>query len=172
MRCISLQEGRKIKGDSSDHSNYIWLAVAAGVIVAFGAAWRANSAAAAVVAAPTSYLAPAALDSLGRYLRPVALTAARRPAESAELFAREDYLAQPAGAEREDRGPVTPAAPGARWVVSAILLMDAQRMAVVNDSVVVVGSTLPGGARVVEIESDRVVLQESGGSRRVISLNR
>ena len=45
-------------------------------------------------------------------------------------------------------------------------------MAVVNDSVVVVGSTLPGGARILEIQSDRVVLQESGGARRVVSLNR
>lgn len=109
---------------------------------------------------------------MGRYLRPVALTAARRPTEAAELFAREDYYARP---EREamDVVPSAPAAPaGSRWVVSAILLTDARSMAVVNDSVVVVGSTLPGGARIVEIQSDRVVLQEAGGGRRVISLNR
>lgn len=159
-----------------DHSNYIWLAVAAGVIVAFGAAWRTNAAAAAVVRAPKSYIAPSALDSLGRYLRPIALTAARGPGQAAELFVRDDYYAQPAPRERSSGGlsgssaPSGPARP--RWVVSAILLMDARRMAVVNDSVVVVGSTLPGGARILEIESDRVVLQESGGVRRVVSLNR
>lgn len=139
------------------------------MIVAFGVAWRANSAAAALVNAPKSYTAPATLDSLSRYLRPIALTAARQPARAAELFAREDYYAQPERAERGYEAPSGPARP--RWVVSAILLTDAQRMAVVNDSVVVVGSTLPGGARIVEIQSDRVVLQE-GGVRRVVSLNR
>ena len=143
------------------------------MIIAFGAAWRANSAAAAVVNAPKRYIEPATLQALSRYLRPVALTAPRRPAEAAELFAREDYYAQPEPVARFDE--LAPAAaPGPsrpRWVVSAILLTDAQRMAVVNDSVVVTGSTLPGGARIVEIQSDRVVLQEAGGGRRVISLN-
>lgn len=143
------------------------------MIVAFGAAWRANSAAAAVVQAPKNYPTPAALDSLARYLRPVALTAARRPAEAAELFVREDYYARPDRADWTDDGARAPSGPvRPRWVVSAILLTDAQRMAVVNDSVVVVGSTLPGGARIVEIQSDRVVLQEAGGARRVVSLNR
>lgn len=140
------------------------------MIIAFGVAWRANSAAAAVVKAPKSYLAPSALDSLGRYLRPIALTAARRPAEPAELFVREDYYARPAPSAQGDSPAARSAGP--RWVVSAILLTDAQRMAVVNDSVVVVGSSLPGRVRVLEIHSDRVVLQESGGGRRVISLNR
>lgn len=129
-----------------------------------------------MVKAPKSYIAPAALDSLGRYLRPIALTSARRPAQAAELFAREDFYAQPERAERESAVAAVPAraAGPARpsWVVSAILLTDAQRMAVVNDSVVVVGSTLPGGARIVEILSDRVVLQEAGGARKVVSLNR
>lgn len=142
------------------------------MIVAFGGAWRANSAAAAVVNAPKRYIAPSALDSLGRYLRPIALTAARGPGQAAELFVREDYYAQPSRAQREYAGEAAAGPARPRWVVSAILLTDARRMAVVNDSVVVVGSTLPGGARIVEIQSDRVVLQEAGGGRRVISLNR
>jgi hypothetical protein len=143
------------------------------VIVAFGVAWRTNAAAAAVVRAPKSYIAPSALDSLGRYLRPIVLTSARGPGQAAELFVRDDYYAQPAPRDRSSGGASAPAGPARpRWVVSAILLTDAQRMAVVNDSVVVVGSTLPGGARIVEIQSDRVVLQESGGARRVVSLNR
>lgn len=160
-------------GDRPDQSNYIWLALVAGLIIAFGVAWRTNSAAAAVAQAPKSYPAPAALDSLRRYLQPIALTSARRPAEATELFIRQDYYAQPDRAEFTDNGARAPSGPTRpRWVVSAILLTDAQKMAVVNDSVVVVGSTLPGGARIVEIQSDRVVLQESGGVRRVISLNR
>lgn len=139
------------------------------MIVAFGVAWRVNSAAAAVARAPKSYIAPAALASLESYLRPIEPTRPR-PAAAAELFAREDYYAQPLRAEREPEAPSGPERP--RWVVSAIVLADAQRMAIVNNSVVMVGSSLPGGARVVEILADRVVLQESGGGRRVISLNR
>lgn len=143
------------------------------MIVAFGGAWRANAAAAAVVRSPKSYIAPSALDSLGRYLRPIAPTAARGPGQAAELFVREDYYARPAPRERSSGGSSATGGPARpRWVVSAILLTDARRMAVVNDSVVVPGSMLPGGARIVEIQSDRVVLQESGGVRRVVSLNR
>lgn len=141
------------------------------MIVAFGVAWRANSAAAAVAKAPTSYVAPAALDSLGRYLRPVALTSARARTEPAELFAREDYYALPGGIGDMDGATATGSA-GELWVVSAILVTDVQRMAIVNNSVVHVGSALAGGARVVEIQPDRVVLQVPGSGRRVISLNR
>lgn len=153
-----------------DRSNYIWLAIVAGVIIAFGTAWRVNSAAAAVAKAPTNYIAPAALDSLGRYLRPVAPTSARASAEPAELFAREDYYALPRGSELSDGAATGDAVE--RWVVSAILVTDARRMAIVNNSVVLVGSTLAGGARVVDIQPDRVVLQIAGSGRRVISLNR
>lgn len=140
------------------------------MIVAFGVAWRVNSAAAAVVNAPASHLAPAALDSLSRYLRPIALTSARRSSDPVELFVKEDFYAQPRdAAPRREDGASAPAS--ARWVVTAIVLTDARRMAVVNDQVVEVGSTV-SGARVVEIQSDRVVLQEAGGARRAISLNR
>jgi type II secretory pathway component PulC len=125
------------------------------------------------VRAPKAYIAPSSLDSLGRYLRPIALTSPRGQQQEAELFVRDDYYVQPTQGERRTSEPSAASGPSRpRWVVSAILLTDAQRMAVVNDSVVVVGSTLPGGARIIEIESDRVVLQESGGARRVVSLNR
>lgn len=143
------------------------------MIIAFGTAWRVNSAAAGIVAAPSSYPDPAALDSLGPYLRPMSLTSTRSGAPN-ELVIPDEYLAQPRD-YGQDYGPAASEpspAPRARWSVSAILLTDLRRMAVVNDSVVVVGATLPGGARVVAIESDHVVLQESGGRRRTISLNR
>lgn len=131
-----------------------------------------NSAAAAVAKAPTSYIAPATLDSLARYLRPVALTSDRARTEPAELFAREDFYAQPREFGAMNDGALVPDSPVQGWVVSAILVTDVQRMAIVNNSVVVVGSTLAGGAQVVDIQPDRVVLQVAGSGRRVISLNR
>lgn len=142
------------------------------MIIAFGVAWRVNAAAAAVVKAPRNYMTPATFDSLGRYLRPVMVTAGRRTREPVELFAREDYYAQPdvgAGFGGDVRS-VAPAAP--RWVVSAIMITDEQRMAIVNNVVVQEGSSLSGGARVIEIQSDRVVLQEAGGKRSMVPLNR
>ena len=57
-----------------------------------------------------------------------------------------------------------------RWNVTAILISDSRRMAVVNEVLVSVGSSVPGGARIVAIEKDHVVLIEPGGARRVVGI--
>ena len=63
--------------------------------------------------------------------------------------------------------PIQPAAPAApRWVVSTIMITDTRRVAVLNGALVTPGQTLSGGARVITIESDRVVLAEANGARR------
>lgn len=56
------------------------------------------------------------------------------------------------------------------WRVSAILVAENRRVAIVNDSAVSVGDPLPGGARVVEIELDFVVLRAASGARTVLRL--
>ncbi|MGI9139479.1 MAG: hypothetical protein ACR2GJ_00010 [Gemmatimonadaceae bacterium] len=148
------------------------LAVALVLIIAFGVGWRVTSAASQFVQVPKTYPSPTELDSLGRYLRPMLLTANRTGTEPSELLSSNEYFG-PVASSGGYQGPsARPAATRPRWVVSAILLTELRRMAVLNDSVVLVGSLLPGGARVVAIESDHVVLQESGGSQRKVSLNR
>ncbi|MBA3645920.1 MAG: hypothetical protein H0W63_07045 [Gemmatimonadaceae bacterium] len=62
-------------------------------------------------------------------------------------------------------GPVGP-----RWVVSTIMLTENRRVAVINSVLANVGTVLPGGARVIAIEPDHVVLMESNGARHEISV--
>jgi hypothetical protein len=57
-----------------------------------------------------------------------------------------------------------------RWVVSTIMITENRRVAVINGVLANVGTTLPGGARVLAIEPDHVVLAEAGGARREISV--
>ena len=60
--------------------------------------------------------------------------------------------------------------PRPAWRVSAILVADNRRVAIVNDSAVSIGDPLPGGAQVVEIELDFVVLRAANGDRTVLRL--
>ena len=62
-------------------------------------------------------------------------------------------------------GPATP-----RWVVSTIMITENRRVAVINGVLANAGTILPGGARVLAIEPDHVVLAEAGGARREISV--
>ena len=62
-------------------------------------------------------------------------------------------------------GPVAP-----RWVVSTIMITENRRVAVINNALASVGTVLPGGARVLAIEPDHVVLVESNGARREVSV--
>jgi len=66
------------------------------------------------------------------------------------------------------RGFTGPAAP--RWTVSTIMITENRRVAVINGVLASVGTSLPGGARVLAIEPDHVVLSEAGGARREISV--
>lgn len=65
-------------------------------------------------------------------------------------------------------GTAAEPAPDVPYRVSAILLADNRRIAIINDSVVAVGDPLPGGATVLQIESDHVVLRSSRGARTVL----
>lgn len=58
----------------------------------------------------------------------------------------------------------------ARWVVSTIMITDSRRVAVINGVLAAPGTVLPGGARVLTIEPDHVVLAEANGVRHEISV--
>jgi len=58
----------------------------------------------------------------------------------------------------------------ARWIVSTIMITESRRVAVVNGLLASPGSVLPGGARVLSIEPDHVVIAEPGGARREVSV--
>lgn len=63
--------------------------------------------------------------------------------------------------------PAAPAAP----VVSLIYLSSEMTRAVINGQMVTVGDTLPGSARVVAIDADRVVI-ETKGRRRILHVDK
>lgn len=57
-----------------------------------------------------------------------------------------------------------------RWIVSTIMITENRRVAVINGVLATAGTVLPGGARVLAIEPDHVVLAESSGARREVSV--
>jgi hypothetical protein len=57
-----------------------------------------------------------------------------------------------------------------KWRVSAILIGGAQRAAIINDVLVRVGDTLPGGTKLTFVEQDRVVLTESNGTAHTVAV--
>jgi MSHA biogenesis protein MshK len=67
-------------------------------------------------------------------------------------------------------GGATPAAPGPRFVLTAVVLAPERRVAVVNGEPRLLGDTV-GGAKIVAIEADAVRLQE-GDKELVIALGR
>lgn len=141
---------------SSRYYRPLLLAITA-IMIAGVARMSTNAAAAQLKAHQT---ATPQLESLAPYLKPIAPAP---PAPLVEPFAPPSY---------DDDPPIqavntgSPAKPG--WTVSAILISDVRRVAVVNEELVTIGSRTAGGARIVAIEPDHVVLTEPGGARRVV----
>jgi aminoglycoside phosphotransferase (APT) family kinase protein len=55
--------------------------------------------------------------------------------------------------------------------LTAILIADDRPVAVIDGSVVKVGDTLPDGARITAIRSDRVAVMERNGQHRVLTIS-
>lgn len=113
------------------------------------------------------------LDSLSKYL--VSRPAQGLPVISSNQPADID-LADPFGSPNfamagDTVGGAVVTAPVAdRWVVTAILISKDRRVAVINETLVSIGSTLPGGVRVTAIENDHVELATRSGARRLLSI--
>lgn len=107
---------------------------------------------------------------LGEFATPLAGTL---PPSAAPLTLRADPL-ESAGPEfvvaPGDDSPSVNLSPARERQLTAILIADDRPVAVIDGSVVQVGDTLPDGARVSAIRSDRVALIERGGRWRVIPM--
>lgn len=57
------------------------------------------------------------------------------------------------------------------WTLTAILITEARRAAVINEQLVGVGDALPGGGRVIAVERDHVVVATADGARRQLTLS-
>lgn len=70
-------------------------------------------------------------------------------------------------------GPAETRTPeGSEWSVSAIMIADAKRIAIIDDRLVEAGDMVSGGARVLEIARDHVLIMGPDGVRRRVALNR
>jgi hypothetical protein len=118
-------------------------------------------------------------DSISRYLAPVPATALSTPATFFAGVAADPFRAASAPVATYAREvpvastqPATsaPDAPRRTWALTAILITDARRVAVINEQLVGVGDTLPGGGRVTAVERDHVVVTTADGTRRQLNL--
>lgn len=111
-----------------------------------------------------------ALSWMGEYLarQPVRPRYIARPLDGDLVAGAFNGPSQPARPARTPASSVARSAdvPVMRWVLSAIMITESRRVAVVNDSLVTVGAAVGSGATVAAIEPDRVILLESGGIRR------
>lgn len=110
-------------------------------------------------------------DSLAKYLTarpasgvPELTSASRVQPDLYDPFASPDFVP----VEAPVSGPVPQVRD--RYVVTAILISQDRRVAVVDDALVRVGSVLPGGVRVTAIESDHVEIVGPTGTRRMLTI--
>jgi hypothetical protein len=134
------------------------------IAVAARTALKPKSAVASVSGLP----AVEEIDSLGKYLRPqqnlvvpvVASGAIVRDAEA-------DSYERVSRVQRQSVPRENPAVDS--YQVTAILISSDRRVAVVNETLVSVGSMLPGGAKILAIENDYVEIFVDG-KRRLLSI--
>lgn len=115
------------------------------------------------------------LDSLARYLIPrqsrgVPVVAVATPVQydQPDPFISMEYVAPPETPLAPDT--VARPVPRDRYVVSAILISNDKRIAVINEQLVTVGSMLPGGFRVTAIENNHVQIVAPTGVSRMLSI--
>jgi hypothetical protein len=109
------------------------------------------------------YAAPVP-DSLGSSLPvPENVALPRDPFVGREPVA----AARPAG---NGAAPVVQHSEGPKWEVTATLTSGARRAAVINDALIYVGDTLPGGSRLTSVERDRVVLTDAKGTPHTVAV--
>jgi hypothetical protein len=143
------------------------------IAAAAGGRWAVN---AARFNGITSSSLPSAreLDSLRGYvIRTQPVTHPPKPASEPVAYGGPDPFAKVTASEAPSYAgglAVTPGPQPARWIVSTIMITENRRVAVINGVLASAGSVLPNGARVLAIEPDHVVLAESNGARREISV--
>lgn len=121
----------------------------------------------------TTLPTPRELDSLRGYVVRTPMPEAPKPTIGAYAVGGSDPFAKVARWEvpkysEQVTGPARPVP--VRWTVSTIMITENRRVAVINGVLVSPGSVLAGGARVLAIEPDHVVLVDVGGARREISV--
>lgn len=144
------------------------------ILAAAGGKWAVDATRLKTLPA-TTLPTPEELDSLRGYVvRTAPVVQAPAPSPQAYAIGGSDPFAKVARWETPKyiagaiSAPSRPNAP--RWIVSTIMITENRRFAVINGVQASVGSVLSGGARVLTIEPDHVVIAESDGARREVSV--
>lgn len=154
-----------------------WLAVVAFAIAltAF-LGWRALGSAGLRAGPSAAVLPNPQLTQLMQYARPLGDTAGVLAVGRAAIVLPRDPFAkntmpqssrvsqgQPVGGSS---GPST----GIHWRVTATMIAGAVRAAVINDVLIYVGDSVPGGGKLTSVEHDRIVVTDPKGTSHVVAV--
>jgi len=151
---------------------HTWFVGGALFILAVGViGWRSLSGSSARV--PGAAIPNPGLRMLTPYAAPLSDTlSVRRPMVDSMTLRRDPFASQRV-ARIAQVGPAIPTETKVdepKWNVSAILIGGARRAAIINDELVHVGESLPGGVKLTSVERDRVVLTDSRGTAHTIAV--
>lgn len=151
------------------------LGLAAVVIVAIGwMGWRSmRKAAGPAGAAPAAVPSPG-LMPLMPYSAPLSDTLGMIaiPADVVSL-SRDPFAERPMARVVSDGPAVTPVTPKVDapvWRVTTTLMAGNRRAALINDVLVYVGDSLPGGGKLVSVERDHVVVSDLKGATHTVAV--
>jgi hypothetical protein len=150
-----------------------WLAAIAMAVLLTGVVgWRTLSAVSATAAPPP---ATSDLESLKKFLTPISdSTIPVSALGSPPLISHDPFGTTPAAvatfvATTADTTPVAKPVAGP-WVVNAVMITGSYRAAIINDALVTLGNKLSDGTRLTAVERDHVVLTDTQGMKRIITV--
>lgn len=157
-----------------DKARQIWVAGILVALAAIAVIGQRSLRPPARVGAPAGPAPVAALQPLVPYLAVDSMrTAGAITAPGPVIIARDPFRSvEPvAVAPRATTDSHVVEAPRQSLNVSAILISDSRRAAVIDDVIVNLGGELPGGGRLTAVERDHVVVTDAKGARRTININ-
>jgi hypothetical protein len=152
-----------------------WFGVASLLVVLSGfASWRSvgGTLGRATTKLPSMVPSPE-LAELMPYSTPVSDTVRVAETSAGAIILRRDPFAPAPAPVRSPRttAAVRPAAAEhPKWVVTATLTAGTRRAAVINDELVYLGDSVPGGGKLTSVERDRVIVTDAQGAPHTVAV--
>lgn len=98
--------------------------------------------------------------------------------DAAVTFRQDPFWRQLIVPAERDRLPVSPVAivprsvdvDGPHWQVTATLMNGSRRAAVINDELIYLGDSVPGGGKLIAVERDRVTVTDARGASHTVAV--
>ena len=158
-----------------DERIHRWLAVAAfGIALTAFVGWRSlGSAASPPGGTPPKALPSPQLMQLMPYSRPLDDTADMLSPGRADVVLPRDPFgekAAPVSVRSAAGQPAVTQDTVTHWRVSATMIGGARRAAIINDVLLYIGDTVPGGGRLTAVERDHVVVTDAKGTAHLLAV--